>query len=88
MRKWVAHGWLREYMVQKRYKWLNYYVRISKTSFGPTINVSHSVFRVGGTQWVLVLSAAATQNRVKNARGGPKRRLQQALTAVGGTPAA
>lgn len=25
-----AHGWLREYMVHFRYKWLNYYVRMSK----------------------------------------------------------
>ena len=48
------------------------------------MSVSHSVFRVGRTQWV-VLSAAATQNRVKNAHGGPKRRFRQAPTAVGGT---
>ena len=53
------------------------------------MSVSHSVFRVGRTQWV-VLSAAATQNRVKNAHGGPKRRLQQARDGrrrhVGGIP--
>ena len=48
------------------------------------MSVSHSVFRVGRTQWV-VLSADATQNRVKNAHGGPKRRSPQAPTAVGGT---
>ena len=47
------------------------------------MSVSHSVFCVGRTQWV-VLSAAATQNRVKNAHGGPKRRLREAPTAVGG----
>ena len=58
-----------------------------KTSFGTPMSVYHSVFCGGRTQWV-VLSAPTTQNCVKNARGGPKRRLQQAPTAVGGTPAA
>ena len=45
------------------------------------MSVSKSVFRVGRTQWV-VMSAAATQNCVKNAHGGTWRRLQQAPTAV------
>ena len=40
------------------------YVRMSKTSPCTPMSVSNSVFRVGGTQW-MVLSAAATQNRVK-----------------------
>ena len=80
-------GSLREYMGQKRYKLRDYYVRMSKTSPCTPMSVSNSVFCVGGTQWV-VLSAAATRNRVKNAQGGPKRRLQQAPTAVCGTPAA
>ena len=80
-------GSLREYMVHLLYKWLNYYVRMSKTSPCTPMSVSHSVFRVGGTQWV-VLSAAATQNCVKNAHVGTGRRLQQAPTAVGGTSAA
>ena len=35
------------------------------------MSVYHSAFCVGRTQWV-VLSAAATQNRVRNAHGGPK----------------
>ena len=38
-------------------------------------------FCVGRTQWV-VLSAAVTQNRMRNACEAPKRRPQQALTAV------
>ena len=41
------------------------------------MSVSHSVSRVGNTQWV-VLSVAATQNCVRNAHGGPTQRLQQA----------
>ena len=80
-------GWLREYMAHFRYKLCNYYVRMSLTSPCTPMSVSHSVFRVGGTQWV-VLSDAATQNCVKNAHGGTGRRLQQAPTAVGGTSAA
>lgn len=67
----TATGSFCESFVHLRYKWLNYCVRMSKTSFGPTLSVSHSVFCVGRTQWV-VLSAPATQNRVKNAQGGPK----------------
>ena len=80
-------GSLREYIGQKRYKLRDYYVRMSKTSPCTPMSVSNSVFCVGGTQWV-VLSAASTQNRVKNAHGGTGRRLQQAPTAVGGTSAA
>ena len=80
-------GSLCEYMAHFRYKWLNYYVRMLRTSPCTPMSVSNSVFRVGRTQWVL-LSAAATQNRVKNAHGGTGRRLQQAPTAVGGTSAA
>ena len=41
------------------------------------MSVSHSVFFANRTQWVL-LSAISEENRVKNAHGGPKRRLQQA----------
>ena len=53
------------------------------------MSVSHSVFCVGWThsvelQVVLSAAASATQNRVKNAHGGPKRRLREAPTAVGG----
>ena len=85
-------GSLREYMVHFRYKWLNYYVGMSKTSPCTPMSVSNSVFRVAGrTQWV-VLSAAATQNRVKNAHGGTVHgdviSSSSDATAVGGTPAA
>ena len=52
-----ALGSLCEYMVQKRYKLRDYYVRMSKTSPCTPMSVSNSVFCVGGTQWV-VLSAA------------------------------
>ena len=72
------------------YKWLNYYVRMSKNVVwdpNERFPLGDSVFCVGRTQWV-VLSAAATQNRVKNAHAGPKRRFRQAPTAVGGTSAA
>ena len=70
------------YIYHFRYKWLNYYVRMSKRrfTFGPSTSVSHSVFRVGNRlqKWV-VLSVAATQNRVSGMlHGGPTRRLQQA----------
>ena len=79
-----VEGSLRECMAQFLYKWLNYYMcahvqRRRRDSCGPSMSVYHSVFRVGKTQWV-VLSVAATQNRVinSNAHGGPTRRLQQA----------
>ena len=36
----------------------------------PTMSVSHSVFCVGRIKWVL-LSASATQNRVRNLMVGP-----------------
>ena len=58
----------------------------AKTSFGSRKRVLYAFFCVGRTQWV-VLSAAATQNRMRNACEAPKRRPQQAPTAVGGTPA-
>ena len=38
----------------------------------PPLAYSHSVYRVGNTQWVV--SVAATQNRVRNAHGRPTRR--------------
>ena len=50
-----------------------------------SIIVFYGVLSGGGTQRV-VLRATATQNRVINAHGGPKRRLKQAPTAVAGTP--
>ena len=45
------------------------------------MSVFDAVFCDGGTQWV-VLSAAAAKNRVKNAHGGPKRRLRMAHLVI------
>ena len=80
-------GWLREYMAHFRYKLLNYYVRMSKTSPCTPMSVSNPGFFANRTQWV-VLSAISEKNRVKNAHGGTWRRFRQAPTAVGGTSAA
>ena len=71
-----------------RYKLRNYEVRMCKD----VVWDPHERFPLGFSRWPhsqwVVLSAAATQNRVKNAHGGPKRRFRQAPTAVGGTSAA
>ena len=50
------------------------------------MRVCHAVFCGGGrTHWVLVVSAAAAQNRMRDRHRGPKRCLLHAPTAVGGT---
>ena len=57
-----------------------------KTSFRSTMSVSHSAFRVGNTQWV-VMSVATAKSRVRNTHSGPKRRFRHAPAAVGSTAA-
>ena len=49
-------GSLCEYIGHLLYKWLNYYVRMSKTSPCTPMSVYNSVFFANRTQWV-VLSA-------------------------------
>ena len=49
-------GSLREYMGHLLYKWLNYYVCMSKTSPCTPMSVFYAVFFANRTQW-MVLSA-------------------------------